>query len=164
MEPGPACAPVSGAEAGAVIPASGAQNPGWKASAALAGAAAEHMLHSPNSFLIHDISVGTTGASKQPLSKPKQPRERGEGPAAQSRTSAPRSPGTGHLETTFQSEPAVPYGRVPSLPHPPLRSLEPKLDSRVICYKDMAGVKVVSIRIFFSNVAWKRSNMYLQED
>lgn len=77
------------------------------------------MLHSPNSFLIHDISVGTTGASKQPLSKPKQPRERGEGPAAQSRTSAPRSPGTGHLETTFQSEPAVPYGRVPSLPHPP---------------------------------------------
>ncbi|CAI9178169.1 unnamed protein product [Rangifer tarandus platyrhynchus] len=28
LEPGPACAPASGAEAGAVIPASGAQNPG----------------------------------------------------------------------------------------------------------------------------------------
>ena len=25
------------------------------------------MLHSPNSFLIHDVSVGTIGASKQPL-------------------------------------------------------------------------------------------------
>ena len=109
------------------------------------------MLHSPNSFLIHDISVGTTGASKQPLSKPKQPRERGEGRAAQSRTSAPRSPGTGHLETTFQSEPAVPYGRVPSLPHPTsVPGAEIGLQGY---YKDMAGVKVVSIRILKNNVA-----------
>lgn len=77
-EPGPLCAPASPAEAGAASAASGAQNPGWKASAALPDASAEHMLHSSNSFLIHDISVGTIGASKQPLSKPKQPHDASE--------------------------------------------------------------------------------------
>lgn len=103
------------------------------------------MLHSPNSFLIHDISVGTTGFPKQPLSKPNN-HASGERlrPVQNVGSSVPRD---WAFETTFQSEPAVPYGRVPP---PPLLSgpLEPKLDSRVICYKDMAGVKVVSIRIF----------------
>lgn len=46
--------------------ASGAQSPG-RASTACPDALAEHMLHSPNSFLIHDISLGTIGASKQLL-------------------------------------------------------------------------------------------------
>lgn len=124
-------------------PASGAQNL-RKASAARPDASTEQMLHSPNSFLIHDISLGTVGTYKQPLSKPKQPtqtqmeRRRPPGPEP----GLLRSRGAGIWKSTFQRGPAIPPVRV--TPAPPFPGAN--TGHQGICHKDRAGVNVVSIR------------------
>lgn len=66
----------------------------------------------------------------------------GGGKARGSRTSSPLSPGNGHLENHFPGGPAVPYDKV--TPVPPFPGAE--IGPQGICYKDIADVKVVSIR------------------
>ena len=117
--------------------ASGAQNPGSKASAAFPDASAEHMPHSSNSFLIHDISLGTVGGSKQALPKTKTtsttPERRGGD--ARSRTLPPLSSGNRHLENHFSEGTRCPLR--PSYIAPPFSGAE--IGLRSICYKDDAG-------------------------
>ena len=123
--------------------ASGAQNPG-KASAARPDASAEHMLHSPNSFLIHDISLGAIGASKQPLEN------------QNSHHSASEKGGSRLVQNVVSSVPrewafAIPLSRggtccpsrqtYPALPFPGA-----KIGHQDICHNDRAVVKAASIR------------------